>query len=202
LVQKPKTNKFVVNSTRTGDRKRRIDATEESTSSLHDGTRLERDASGRLVVFQTGKKPFVISQGKWKNGRNMRSRPDLAQGQRRPERNPHSRKFAKRKAAEQGLEGTDAENDILRETKCKNCGGTWHIAADCKGKRKDDKENVNPNPAGKKTPGSGKKNKNYMSQRIGSKSDPCESDNEELPQDEDEDEDRDINPRRLRGFFD
>ena len=115
---------------------------------------------------------------------------------------PHSRKFAKRKAAEQGVEGTDAENDILRNTKCKNCGGSWHIALDCKGKKKDtDKENVDPHPTGKKTPGSGKKNKSYMTQRIGSKMDPCASD-EELPQYEDTDEDKSVNPQRLRGFFD
>ena len=202
LSQKPKSNKFVVNLSRTGNRKRRID-TEEATSSLQDGTRLEHDSEGRLVVFQIGKKPFIVSKADWKNKRNMGQRPRPAQG-RKPERNSHSRKYAKRKAAEQGVEGTDAENDILRNTKCKNCGGSWHIALDCKGKKKDtDKENVNPNPTGKKTPGSGKKNKSYMSQRIGSKMDPCASD-EELPQDEEEetDENTSINPKRLRGFFD
>ena len=202
LIHKPKSNKFVVNSTRTGHRKRRIE-TEEFTSSLQDGTRLERDTEGRLVVFQTGKRPFVISKGGWKNKRNMGSRPGLARDNgRKPERNPHSRKFAKRKVAEQGLEGTDAEDEVLRNTKCKRCGGSWHIAADCKGKQQVvDKENVNPNHAVKKTPGSGKKNKNYVTKRIGDKTDPCTSD-DELPQEEEDDEDKSIDPRRLRGFFD
>jgi hypothetical protein len=203
LTTKPKTNKFVVNSIRNGGRKRDFHKIEESTSALNDGTRLERDAKGQLVVFQTGKKPFVISKGNWKKQRNMGHGPRPALGE-RPERNPHSRKFAKRKAAEQGLEGTDAENEILKNTKCNNCGGSWHISADCKGKKKDkgNKENANPNTSGRSTPGSGtKKYKNYMSKRVGSNTDPCDEE-ENLPLEEDEDEDRDINPRRLRGFFD
>ena len=200
LTQKPRSNKFVVNLTRQGDRKRHRIETEESTSSLQDGTRLERDSEGRLVVFQIGKKPFIISKGGWKNQRNMGPRPGPAQG-RKPERNPHSREYARRKAAEQGLEGTDAEDGILKNTKCKNCGGSWHIASDCKGKKKGgDKENVQPNVAGKRTPGSGKKNKSYMSQRIGSKMDPCANDDEDLPQEEENEDEYD--PRRLRGFFD
>ena len=71
IAQKPKSNKFVVNTTRVGKKR-----TEESVVSLQDGTKLEKDSEGRLVVFQAGKKPKVIlNNGGLRNQRDNLSRP-------------------------------------------------------------------------------------------------------------------------------
>jgi len=185
--EKPKSNKFVVNKTKVGGGKTSL--TEESVS-LSDGTRLERDQEGRLVVLQAGKPKYLIPRGGGKR-RGMDPRPGSAKRQ-KGTRNPHSKKYAQRKAAETG----QSEDEVLRETICDKCGGSYHIAADCR-KKQVDKENRPPPSAPR---GARKNNKSYMTERV-IPEEAFESSVSEL-EIEDEDEDRTVNPRRLKGFFD
>ena len=189
--EKPRSNKFVVNKTRVGDGKRTV-TTEESVA-LSDGTRLERDQEGRLVVLQAGKPKYILPRGGGKK-RVMDPRPGPAKRP-RGNRNPNSRKYAQRKAAETG----QSEDEVLRETICDNCGGSYHIAADCRKNKSSNKENRAPPSAARPA----HKNKSYMTERvIPEEIFEASADELEIEEEDEEDDDRTINPRRLKGFFD
>ena len=189
MAQKPKTSKFIVNATKVGKKR-----TQESVS-LEDGTRLERDQDGQLVVFQAGKKPnYISNKGGWNKG-DKASRPDAAKRKDKRDRNPHSRRYAEKQAS---LTGRSVE-EILKDTKCDKCGGSYHIAADCKKPIVGNSNKENKAPTSVKT--GGNKNKSYMSEATGSKTDPLDSD-VPIYEDETEDDEASINPRRLKGFFD
>jgi hypothetical protein len=199
LKEKPVSNKYMVNLTQLregNDNKRQRKEPIESVS-LGDGTRLERDAEGHLVVCYADKRINVNPKYKGNRPKGDRNRPILRDRRFRNQvRNPKTEQFVARKLDEAKEKGVELTRDqVLNDLVCHRCNGKGHIKADCRKEVGDDrqghnKENQTPNK-------NAKKNKAYNT--IVKK---CDSDvpiysGEETNNDDDDDEPR----RSYRGFF-